>query len=617
MPAPRHRSEWPVRLTAAVLVAVVLGPLAWSGYVLSYDMVFVPRQRLSWHLIAPVDALPRAVPLDAAVALANLVVPGALLQRLALAGLLYAAAVGAARVLPSTRLLPRLVAAVGYAWTPFLAERLLLGQWALLCCYAALPWLVIAAAEIRRGERRGLVRLVLAAAAASLTPTGGIIATALSAALLLGPGAGGWAVGRGPDGPASRDRPAGRDRPIWSVRTVWNGRTVWSVRTGATALSEWAGRPGPRRWLAVGAVVSMNAPWLVAAAVSSAGGRSDPAGVAAFAARAENWSGVPGALLGTGGVWNRLTTPDSRAWMVTPLLTLLVIGLAVLGWSRLRAGLPPGVAIRLASVAGAGFVLALAGATAPGAAVLRFLVVHVPGAGLLRDGQKFLLPYALLLILCAASGVDRILDRFAAMTGGVLAVGALLLPVLAMPDLAWGGAGALRPVAYPADYAAVDRIVATAPGEVLPLPFGEYRRFDWNHGRVVIDPLPRYLAAPLLADDTLVVGGVAIAGESVRAAQVRAHLDAGGAATDLGVAWVIVHRAGAPDEALVGLERVYSGSDLTLYRNPDAPAPATAPAGTRVAMALAYALPTGVLLATVLIPAGGVVVGAWRRRRTA
>ena len=568
MPAPRIRCDWPVRLAAAALVAVILGPLAWPGYALSYDMVFVPRQRLSWHLIAPADALPRAVPLDSAVALANLVVPGAVVQRLALAGLLYAAAVGAARVLPTTRVLPRLVAAVGYAWTPFLAERLLLGQWALLCCYAALPWLIVAAFEVRRGERRGLPRLVLAAAAASLTPTGGLVATAVSAALLLG---------RRPDESAS----------------------------------------GRRSWLALCAVASMNAPWLVAAAVSSAGGRSDPDGVAAFAARAENWSGVLGALLGTGGVWNRLTTPDSRAWTVTPMLTALLLALAVLGWRRLRAGLPSGMAGRLAVVAAVGFGLAILGATPLGAAVLRLAVEHVPGAGLLRDGQKFLLPYALLLVLCAASGVDRLVDRLGAMTGGVLAVGALIRPVLAMPDLVWGGAGALRPVAYPTDYAAVDRVVAAAPGEVLALPFGEYRRFGWNHGRVVIDPLPRYLAAPVVADDTLVVGGVAIAGESTRAAQVRAHLDAGGAAAELGVAWVIVHAAGAPDSALVGLERVYSGPDLTLYRNPHVAAPAAAQVGTRVAMALAYALPAGVLLGTVLTPVAGAVVIAWRRRRRA
>src|SRR5688572_621569 len=100
---PTKRRSWPVHVTAALLVVAVLGPFAWPGYVLSYDMVFVPRQHLSWSLIAPVDALPRAVPLDAAVALLNLAVPGWLLQRIALVGLVYAAAVGAARLVPGAR----------------------------------------------------------------------------------------------------------------------------------------------------------------------------------------------------------------------------------------------------------------------------------------------------------------------------------------------------------------------------------------------------------------------------------------------------------------------------------------------------------------------------------
>ena len=152
------------RVTVVALVAVILGPLAWPGYVLSYDMVFVPVQHLSWHLIAPADALPRAVPLDAAVALVNVVLPGWLVQRLALVAIIGFAAVGAYRLIPTERVSIRVIAAVGYVWTPYLAERLLIGHWALLCTYAALPWLVLAAIDLRRDARSALPRLVVAAA---------------------------------------------------------------------------------------------------------------------------------------------------------------------------------------------------------------------------------------------------------------------------------------------------------------------------------------------------------------------------------------------------------------------------------------------------------------------
>ncbi|MEU8661641.1 hypothetical protein AB0C31_33770, partial [Actinoplanes philippinensis] len=72
-------------VTALIVTVLVLAPLAAPGYVLSYDMVFVPRQPLRWDLVLPSATLPRAVPLDALVSLATQVVPGWLLQRVALA----------------------------------------------------------------------------------------------------------------------------------------------------------------------------------------------------------------------------------------------------------------------------------------------------------------------------------------------------------------------------------------------------------------------------------------------------------------------------------------------------------------------------------------------------
>ena len=142
---------------AAAVTAVVLAPLALPGYVLRYDMVFVPRQALSWDVIAPASALPRAVPQDAVVALLTQLVPGWLLQRLVLVAILWLAALGAARLVPTDRLAVRVVAAFGYAWTPYLAERLLIGQWGLLLAYAMLPWLVAAALDVRAG-RPGALR---------------------------------------------------------------------------------------------------------------------------------------------------------------------------------------------------------------------------------------------------------------------------------------------------------------------------------------------------------------------------------------------------------------------------------------------------------------------------
>ncbi|MFI7548860.1 hypothetical protein ACIBQ2_03875 [Micromonospora sediminimaris] len=508
---------------AAAVTAVVLAPLALPGYVLRYDMVFVPRPALSWEVIAPATALPRAVPQDAVVALASQLLPGWLLQRLVLVAILYLAALGAARLVPTERVGVRVVAALGYAWTPYLAERLLIGQWGLLVAYAALPWLVRAAIEVRDAERGALRRLLLAVAASAITPTGGLLALLVVSVLLVGkyPGA---------------------------ARTALTG---------------------------VGTTLLLNAPWLVAGFVSSGAGRSDPAGVAIFAARAENWAGPLVALAGTGGIWNGQATPASRSGWLVPLATLLVLAVAGYGvpvlwrrWSRPVIG-------RLGLLAGAAWLGAALGVLPGGAGLLGWLVTAVPGAGLLRDGQKLLVPYVLLLAVTGALGAERLAGRLAARfdlaTGRVLLAGAALLPLAVMPDLAVGGAGRLRPVAWPADWDTVARLVDERPGEVVSLPFQEYQSYAWNGGRVVIDPAPRYLGVPVLIDDTLRVDGTAVAGEDPRAARLRELLAAGEPVAAAGPRWVLVQRAAGPtpDRAtLAGLRPVYVGAELALYENP-------------------------------------------------
>ena len=530
---------------AAAVTVVVLAPLARPGYVLRYDMVFVPRQPLNWEMLAPADSLPRAVPLDALVSLANVAVPGWLLQRIALVAVVYLAALGAARLMPAERTGPRVVAALAYAWTPFLAERLLLGQWALLLAYAALPWLVAAARDLRAGRPGALPRLVLAAAPAAVTPTGGLIA--LAAVLVLLP-----------------------------------------LRSRTTAF-------------AAASVLGLNLPWLVAALTATAGGVSDPAGVPAFAARAENWAGAWWSLAGTGGIWNSQTVPDSRGSALTPAVTLLLLGVAAAGLPVLRRGLP-GVADRLLVLAAGGFLLAAAGA-GPAEPVLEWVVGHVPGGGLLRDGQKFLIPYALALALAFAAGAGRLAGalsrRFEPSAGRMVLIGAALLPVAVLPDLAFGGLGALRPVHYPADWDVVADRVGAAPGDVLSLPFEGYQRYPWTDGVVVRDPAPRYLDAPVLINDALRVGPVTVDGESPRARVVRQHLAAGRPAAGLGFRWVLV-RLGAGDEppsaVLTGLRLDYAGSSLQLWENPSAPPAPAADAGGRILALTAHGAAAAIVI---------------------
>ncbi|MER5607044.1 hypothetical protein AB0F93_17385 [Micromonospora tulbaghiae] len=518
----RWRESLPLYLVAVVVTVLILAPLAAPGYALRYDMVFVPRQPLSWDLVAPAQSLPRAVPMDALVSLVTQLLPGWVVQRVALAGAVLFAAVGAGRLVPTERRAVQLVAAVAYAWTPYLAERLLIGQWGLLLAYAALPWLVRAALDLRAGRDGALARVVLLAAPAAITPTGGLIA--LATVLVLA---------------ADRAR----------------------LRLSAVA---------------VGGVALLNAPWIVAALVTGAGGTSDPAGVAAFAARAENWAGPLVALAGTGGIWNVQATPASRSATLAPLATLVLVVLAAVGAGLLRRRLPAGAAVRLGVLAGGAYLLAALAVLPGGNAALSWAVAHVPGAGLLRDGQKFLAPYALVLVVCAALGAERLVARIDREVAGIVLAGLLLLPVAVMPDLAFGGAGRISPVRYPADWRAVAERLPDDPGEILALPLTTYRAYPWNPGRVVLDPAPRYLPGTVLTDDTLVVDDVAVAGENPRLREVRRVLAEGRPVSATGVGWVVVQH-GTPSTVdpavLAGLDLRYEGESLSLYRNPAASGP--------------------------------------------
>jgi hypothetical protein len=517
------------RLADALVVVLALW-LLWpqhaGGYGLGHDMVFTPDQPLNADSLGLGTTLPRAVPLDALVALAGKLVGGMVAGRLALLVPLLAAGWGMARLARDSldARLPALLLVAGCAvWNPLVVERLAIGQWALLWCYGALPWLIRAADRIRRADRLPpgtWAGLVLALGACAITPTGAVIGAVTAAAV-------GW-------------------------------------------------RPG-RRGRLVGLAVAVQLPWLLPALTSTAAATSDPGAVAAFAARAERPGGALGSLLGLGGIWSADVTPASRAGVLGYLTALAVlVGLAF----GLRKLLPR--FRRLAVLAAASLLLAAAGSVPVLAAVLRWAVRELPGAGLLRDGQKWLLPFVLLAILAAGAALNRV--RGARL---VLALAAAALPLLLLPD----GPATLRvpltPVHYPAGWRPAAALLDGTGQRVLVLPFASYRLFDWAPGRTVLDPAPRLLPAPTVVDDRLVVGARVLRGEDRTAARAAAVLAGPAAALPSGLAgagigWVLVEQ-GTPGPALPdlsGLSLRLAAPGLRLYRVPG-PIAAEATSGSR------------------------------------
>ena len=603
-------------LVGGVLALLALGPLLGRGYVLSYDMVFVPRLELSRGLLGLDTAVARAVPADLLVAVASRVVAADLVQKLVLAGIFVGAAAGAARLTPARSPLPRAAAAVLYAWNPFVYERLVMGHWGLLVSYAALPWVARAALDLRAGTQGATRRLVLSlAVAAAGNPAGGLVATAVALAIVTVDNH--RPAGRGMDNrrPAGRGGVDNRRRVLsgWAtlpVRGPWErGSGFGRARKQGTGFEPARSGTAARAGIvgAIGLVV--NAPWVVPSLLRPGGVPVRPEGVAAFAARPDGPLGTVGSLAGLGGIWNALAVPPgvgSWPWLAgfAVVLAVAVAGVPVLlgGGPASAAGQPvpgrrwpPGAAVGLLLAAGAGLVLAAAPALPELGDLVELVVTEVPGGGLIRDSQKFVAPLALVEAVCFGLGVERVLPALPPRWTRPAAAVLVTAPVLLLPALAWGGAGRLATVQYPQAFKEARAVMAAdpEPGAVLTLPWHLYRPFSWNGDRVVLDPAQRWFTRRAVGNDDLELVGLTVPGENPYGSRLGPLIrGAAPLAPDLpgaGIRYVLVYKEQgwtAWSERLDGLVPVLDRPELALYRVPGRTAEVrfpTPPAGPVVA----------------------------------
>ncbi|WP_327095046.1 hypothetical protein OIE68_34000 [Nocardia vinacea] len=242
----------------------------------------------------------------------------------------------------------------------------------------------------------------------------------------------------------------------------------------------------------------------------------------------------------------------------------------------------------LLTLAALAVLLPALGATSWGMSGLEWLVGHVPGAGLLRDTQKYVALAMPAYVLCAAAGCRAVAVRFAAHSAapkesarppGMALAATVFIALLVLPlfDLAWGVGGALKPVHYPVGWQRVAERI-DGPGDVAVLPGGMFRKFPYSGRVAVLDPAPRMLPRDVLQTGELPVHGRTVAGEGTRAREVETALLHGDSARrlgELGVGWVLVERTtpgplGESKTTLAQLDSVYADSQLALYRVPDA-----------------------------------------------
>jgi hypothetical protein len=166
----------------------------------------------------------------------------------------------------------------------------------------------------------------------------------------------------------------------------------------------------------------------------------------------------------------------------------------------------------------------------------------------------------------------------------VLGVVAVLTPALLLPGMAWGSAGRLQAVRYPADWMTARQLMDSdpEPGTVLLLPWAQYRRYPWNGGEAVFDPWSRVLARGVIYNDALTVGDQTIGQESAASIQLNRVIARPGPLTGrlaaTGVRYVVVDAGpllggGRADLAaaarLPGARLVIASRDLVVFQLPE------------------------------------------------
>ena len=506
-------------LLALVAAAIVLGPAFGCGLVLSYDLAWSPDARLTPFATGQDTPAPRAVPGDAAAWLLGEVVTPAIAQKLVLGGVLVLAGLGAAAVLRQLTFraggLAACAAVLAAIWNPFIAERLVIGQWTILLGYAVLPWAVRAALRVRSGQAPltalcGWGVLAAAGGANSL-----VLVAPVVVALLLAP------------------RPSWRQLAGWLV-TVVGGAAAWAVPALLRGVSP------------------------------------DSQGFTAFAARSDTPVGLVLSLAGGGGLWNPAAYPSERSMGVlavaaSMLPTAGLLAVATLcsrrprvkggagGGPRVHPGGSPDVPRASVVVVLGAAVLGLGLAVVSGIPTLHgawALLSDVPGGALLRDAQKLVA----LWVVLGAVGVGMLVDALVRRGSGALvpAVALAVVCPLLLPSLAWGVHGRLAAAEVPADLRqAATMLSKSAEGDVALLPWRQYRRYGWNDRRVSLSLVPRMVDQSVLYDDSLPLSTGRIAGEDPRSAEVTAAIDGGSdpwsAVLAQGVRYVVVEKGAGLD----------------------------------------------------------------------
>lgn len=497
-----------------VLALVILGPLLSPGYVLTMDMVFVP------HPPIPTD-INASYPFYVLLHILSYVIPGDVLQKLLLAGILAGAGIGAHRLV--RQLLPDAtryaVAAAGtfYMMSAFVYERLMMGQFAVIAGYAALPFFVVALLRFMQTptwrQLWWVVAWVLIVATLSVHT---LVPLALVSLLIVGVQWRQWKamykkilVGIGVVTVVSS---------YWLLPTLLGSNLTGAALRGSGDNDAFASQGG------LFALLRLQGMW------------AEPYGLFYLP---QDVGIVP-------GIWQTL------------IWAMVIVGFAVL-WRRQR---------QIAVVSGLLIVISC-------------VVALVGIGGGYREPHKIIVLVALCMAVLGASGIDYWLGRLRpgrAIIRPFMGIFACAVPILMGMVLLWGCWGQLQTSMYPAEWYALNQKLQTLPNDkpAVFVPWHLYQRYSFSARivaspaatffegrRIIVSDDPEFANVQPLKRDTLTTSVDKLLKQKPHNLAAELH--------KIGVGYVILADEPNIEEyeyirELSGLTQVFTQGSITLYR---------------------------------------------------
>lgn len=544
----RHTATHRVAYIYTLIAIVIMGPLLLPGYVLTLDMVWVPKITLP-------DTASNTILLYAILGAFDFFLPSDVVQKLVLLSILWATGYGAHRLVAyvherlfqsEIHIVAALTAGMFAIINPFTYARFMDGHWQVLIGYAALAWIV-------------------------------------------------WRL------LALFDHPTPKNALLWGatliVLTMAGSTHMYLMGAGLILLATITYLPKLRKrtfFIAsavIGCVALANLLWVVPALqhdgnISSKISSFDYRHNATFRTIGTDLLAPELNALTLHGYWGERQDRFVAAQHANPLWWAIFIVIAyVVGYGLVRVYRAQRRLFWLiTALMLVAWLLALGSYSTLAGGLNRWLIDTVPLYAGYREPQKFSALLAISYSLLFGFGAHQLIARFRTddkTMNSLLYAAFLLLPVLYVPMFVWGTMGQLRSVDYPRGWYQLEQRFSQESGDyaVVFLPWHHYIDFD-PAGRTIANPAKRFFtSARVIQNEDPAIGLLQIGQQSPSAQAAQDYLidrkDPAHASKHLArhaVKYIVIAKIADWHDYedvrdIPGLTLVEENRDVLLYRN--------------------------------------------------